>query len=118
LQWFSSIFHVFLQVFQTHVLSVSFAFRHVFQTLHLDVSKVDQVWRILQRDPPSVATNCSCWGAAQRAPTTEETRAIPARGLATWVMSMACGPVCVWNAGTMGAYSWTRRAGAGGDRHA
>jgi hypothetical protein len=40
---FQAFFMCVLQVFQTHVLSVSFALRHVFQTLHLDVSKVDQV---------------------------------------------------------------------------
>jgi hypothetical protein len=48
LQWFSSCFHVFLQVFQKHVLSVSFIFRHMLQVLHLDVSKIDQMLRMLQ----------------------------------------------------------------------
>jgi hypothetical protein len=40
LRMFYNVFHVFLQVFQMHVSSVSSAFRHM---LHLDVSKVDQV---------------------------------------------------------------------------
>jgi hypothetical protein len=34
-------FHVFLQVFHTHVSSVSFSFKHIFQMLYLYVSKVD-----------------------------------------------------------------------------
>jgi hypothetical protein len=42
LQWFSSVFHVVLQVFQTHVSSVSWAFRRMFQTLHPYVLKVDR----------------------------------------------------------------------------
>ena len=48
--WFSSVFHVFLQVFHMHVLSVSSVssvssvFRRILQMLHLDVSKVDRVF--------------------------------------------------------------------------
>jgi hypothetical protein len=34
----SSAFQVFLQVFHTHGLNVSFVFRHMLQLLHLDVS--------------------------------------------------------------------------------
>jgi hypothetical protein len=41
LQWFFSVSHVFLQVFQMHVSSVSSAFKHMLQVLYLDVSKVD-----------------------------------------------------------------------------
>jgi hypothetical protein len=48
-------FQVFLQVFQTHVLSVSSVFRRMLQVLHLDVSKVDQMFHILQCDPPVAA---------------------------------------------------------------
>jgi hypothetical protein len=44
LQWFQ----VFLQVFQTHVLSVSSDFIHMLQVLHLDVSKV---YRVLHLSP-------------------------------------------------------------------
>ena len=43
-------FHVFLQVFQRHVSSVSSAFRRMLQVLHLDVSKVNRVLHILQCD--------------------------------------------------------------------
>ena len=50
-------FHVFLQVFQTRVSSVSRAFRRMFQMLHLDVSKVHRVFFLL------VATGCSYWRA-------------------------------------------------------
>jgi hypothetical protein len=39
----SSVFHVFLQVFQTHVSNVSFVFRRILQLLHLDVLKPDRV---------------------------------------------------------------------------
>ena len=35
----SSVFLMFLQMFQTHVLSVSFAFGHMLQMLQIDVSK-------------------------------------------------------------------------------
>jgi hypothetical protein len=40
LQWFLSVFQVFLQVFQLHILSVSSA---ILQVFHLNVSKVDRV---------------------------------------------------------------------------
>ena len=39
----SSVFQVFLQVFQIYILSVSSVFRHMLQVLHLNVSKVDRV---------------------------------------------------------------------------
>jgi hypothetical protein len=39
----SSVFQVFLQVFQIHVSSVSSAFRHMLQLLHLNILKVDRV---------------------------------------------------------------------------
>jgi hypothetical protein len=35
-------FHMFLQVFQTHVSSVSYVFKRVFQVLYLNVLKVDR----------------------------------------------------------------------------
>jgi hypothetical protein len=41
--YFYTDFHVFLQVFQMHVSSVSSFFRRMLQVLHLNVSKVDQV---------------------------------------------------------------------------
>jgi hypothetical protein len=46
LQWFSSCFHVFLQVFQKHVSSVSFVF--MLQVLHINILKVDRVLHMLQ----------------------------------------------------------------------
>jgi hypothetical protein len=39
----SSVFKVFLQVFQVHVSSVSSVFKHMLQVLHLNVSKVDRL---------------------------------------------------------------------------
>jgi hypothetical protein len=44
---FKCFFHMFLQVFQTHVSSVSFVFLCIFQVLHLDISKVDKVLHLL-----------------------------------------------------------------------
>ena len=41
LQRFQVFFQVFLKVFHTHVLSVSFVFICMLQVLHLDVAKVD-----------------------------------------------------------------------------
>jgi hypothetical protein len=49
LQWFSSVFHVFLQVFKVHVSSVSSTFRRMLQVSHLDVSKVDRVLHLSLR---------------------------------------------------------------------
>jgi hypothetical protein len=43
LRWFS-VFHMFLQLVHMHVSSVTSAFRHTLQVLHLDVLKVDRVW--------------------------------------------------------------------------
>jgi hypothetical protein len=40
---FSSVFHVFLQVFHMHISSVSSAFKCMLQMLHLDVLKLDRV---------------------------------------------------------------------------
>jgi hypothetical protein len=36
-------FHVFLQVFQMLVSSISSDFKHILQVLHLDISKIDQM---------------------------------------------------------------------------
>jgi hypothetical protein len=44
-------FHMFLQLFQTHVLSVSSVFRCMLQVLHLDVSKVDRDVAHVARTP-------------------------------------------------------------------
>jgi hypothetical protein len=49
----------FLQVFQTHVLSVSSIFMRMLQIFHLGVSNIDPV--LLLR--PTLG----CWGAAERA---------------------------------------------------
>jgi hypothetical protein len=49
-------FYVFLQVFQTHVSSISFIFRHMSQVLYLNVSNVDRVLYMLQCAPPTAAT--------------------------------------------------------------
>jgi hypothetical protein len=43
LQWLFKCFKVFLQVFQTHVSSVSSGFKYMLQMFHLIVSKVDHV---------------------------------------------------------------------------
>ena len=43
LQYFSSVFSCFFQVFQKHVSSVSSVFRSMLQVLHLDISKVEQM---------------------------------------------------------------------------
>jgi hypothetical protein len=42
------VFLGFLQVFQTHVLSVSSVFRHILQMFHLNILKVDRVLHMLQ----------------------------------------------------------------------
>jgi hypothetical protein len=60
LQWLFKCFHMFLQVFRTHVLSVSSVFKRILQMFHIDVSKVDRVLCILQHDSPAT-TCCSCW---------------------------------------------------------
>ena len=65
LRMFAMVFKCFSYVFA----SVSSAFRRMFEPLHLDVSKVDQLLHMLQRDPSSAATSFSCW--AKRAQTTE-----------------------------------------------
>ena len=44
---FAMAFQVFLQVFQTHVSSVSSVFRCLLQIFHLNVSKVDRVLHML-----------------------------------------------------------------------
>ena len=44
LQCFSSVFQVFLRVFQMHVSNVSSAFKRMFQMLYLDVLKVHRVF--------------------------------------------------------------------------
>jgi hypothetical protein len=45
----SSVFQVFLQIFQTHVLNVSFVFRRMLQVLYLDVLKLDRVLHLSPR---------------------------------------------------------------------
>jgi hypothetical protein len=40
---FSSVFQVFLQLFQTYVASVSIVFERMLQMFYLDVLKVDRV---------------------------------------------------------------------------
>jgi hypothetical protein len=52
LQSFSSVFQVFLQVFQTYVSNVSFVFRLTLHLLHLDVSKLDRVLHLPPRLSP------------------------------------------------------------------
>jgi hypothetical protein len=64
LQWFSSVSGVFFKCFQTHISSVSSFFRRMLQVLHLDVSKVDRVLHILQRDPTATAAGGGARGAA------------------------------------------------------
>jgi hypothetical protein len=49
LQYSSSGFRVFLQVFQMHVSNVSSDFRRMLQMLHLDVSKLDRVLHLHPR---------------------------------------------------------------------
>jgi hypothetical protein len=50
----SSVFKVFLHVFQMHVLNVSSAVRRMLQILHLNVSKIDQVLHL----PPRLLLPC------------------------------------------------------------
>jgi hypothetical protein len=57
LQWFSSVFRCFFQVFEKHVSSVSSAFVRMLQLLYLDVSKVD---RVLHLSSSSSATSSRC----------------------------------------------------------
>jgi hypothetical protein len=52
-------FQMFLQLFQTHVLSVSSVFRRILQVLHLDVSKVDRILHMLQCARPVVAAEAA-----------------------------------------------------------
>jgi hypothetical protein len=47
LQRYSSVFHMFLQVFQMHDSYVLSGLRHILQVLHLNVSKVDWVLHLL-----------------------------------------------------------------------
>jgi hypothetical protein len=51
---------VCLQVFRTHILSVSSVFMHMLQVFHLNDSKVDGMSYMLQCDPPAIAPFC-CW---------------------------------------------------------
>jgi hypothetical protein len=53
----SSVFQVFLQVFQMHVSNVSFVFKRALQLLYLDVSKLD---RMLHLPPRSSAVSPQC----------------------------------------------------------
>ena len=55
-----------MQVFQTHVLSVSSIFRRMLQVLYLDVSKVDRVLHMLQCDPPAAGAGGGSTGRARR----------------------------------------------------
>jgi hypothetical protein len=67
LQWFSSVFRCFLQVFQKHVSSVSFVFKYMLQALHLDVSKVDQILYTRCTWEPGGGASVRrgrCWGGA------------------------------------------------------
>jgi hypothetical protein len=45
----SSVFQVFLQMFEMQVSNVSFVFRRMLQVLHLDVSKLDRVLHLPPR---------------------------------------------------------------------
>jgi hypothetical protein len=51
--WILKCLHVFFQVFQTHVSSVSYVFKYMLQIFYLDVSKTDRV--SLLGDPPAAA---------------------------------------------------------------
>jgi hypothetical protein len=53
LQWFSSVFRCFFQVFQKPVSSVSYAFRRMLQLLHLDVLNADRL--LYLSSSPSIA---------------------------------------------------------------
>ena len=56
----SSVFQVFLQVFQMHISTVLFVFKCILQLLHLDVPKLD---RLLHRPPrlSAVLPWCQAW---------------------------------------------------------
>jgi hypothetical protein len=60
LQWFSSVFYVFLQVFHMHVSTVLSDFRHMLQILHLDVLKS----RLGVASPSSLSTTGASWASA------------------------------------------------------
>jgi hypothetical protein len=58
---FFKCFHVFLQVFQTHVSNISFVFRRTLHLLHLDVSKLDRVLHL----PPRLCVVSPRWSAGR-----------------------------------------------------
>ena len=60
-------FHVFLQVFQKHGLSVPSVFRSMLQSVasNLDISKVDRVLHMLQCDPPAAFAGGGREGAGE-----------------------------------------------------
>jgi hypothetical protein len=57
LQWFSSVFRCFFQVFQKHVPSVLSAFRRMLQLLHLDASKANRMLH-LSSSPSAASSRC------------------------------------------------------------
>jgi hypothetical protein len=59
-------FHVFLQVFHTHVLSILSVFKCMLQVLRLDVSKVDRLLHMLQCDLSVAAAGWGTRGQAGR----------------------------------------------------
>jgi hypothetical protein len=62
----SQVFQVFfLQVFRTHVSSVSSVNRYMLQVLYLDVSKVDRVLHTLQCDPTTAAAGKDARGSGR-----------------------------------------------------
>jgi hypothetical protein len=74
-QWFLSVFMRFCK-----------CFRYMFQVFYLplDISnaayrcfKSISVLHMLQLDPPSLATNCSCWGVAEQVQMAKGARAVP-----------------------------------------
>jgi hypothetical protein len=59
---------VFLQVFQMHISSVSYAFRRMLQVLYLDVSKLDRVLHLCSQFllPCLGVFSSRCWLVIRR----------------------------------------------------
>jgi hypothetical protein len=71
---------VLFQVFQKHVLSVSFVFRRMLQLLYLDVSKVDQVLHLFS-SPSAISRRCVLFPAPVGHPYDATTGSFRIRGV-------------------------------------
>jgi hypothetical protein len=67
LQWFFSVFRCFCNCLRLMVQVFHRSFERMLQVLHMNVSKIDRVLRMLQCDPPAiVARGGGARGRAQR----------------------------------------------------